>query len=126
LAQEAPWPLQWMLPASSAAVALPVPAQTVFQIPELPHPTAEAVSRLGPRAKPAAVTEHESPPEIASVPAGHSRKLRGKNRAGRGKRLTAAHKARHGTAVAAHGRPNPAQAGRDQPKHFAQIKKRNV
>jgi peptidoglycan-N-acetylglucosamine deacetylase len=126
LPQEAPWPREWMLPASNAAAALPVPAQTVFQIPELPHPTAEAVALLGPRAKPTAVAEHESPPDTAAVPAGDSRKLRGKNRAGHGKRLTAAPRARHGTAVAAHGRSNPAQARRGLPKHLAQVKKRNV
>jgi len=126
LPQEAPWPREWMLPASSAAVALPVPAQTVFQIPELPHPTAEAVALLAPRAKPTVVAEHESPPETASVPAGDSRKLRGKSRAGRGKQLTAAHKASHGTAVAAHSRSNAAQARRGPPKHLAQVKKRSV
>ena len=123
LAQEA-WPREWMLPASSAAVALPVPAQTVFQIPELPHPTAEAVALLGPRAKPTVVAEHASPPETASVPAGDSRKIRGKNRAGHGKQL--AHKTRRGTEVAAHGRSNATHARRGPPKHLAQVKKRNV
>jgi peptidoglycan-N-acetylglucosamine deacetylase len=126
LAQEASWPREWMLPASSAAVALPVPAQTVFQIPELPHPTAQAVALLGPRAKPTVVAEHQSPPEAASVPAGDSRKIRGKNRAGHGKQLTAARTTRHGTAVATHSRPNAAHARRGPPKHLAQVKKRNV
>ena len=126
LPPEAPWPREWMLATSNAAVALPVPAQTVFQIPELPHPTAEAVARLAPRAKPTAVAEHESSPDTAAVPAGDSRMLRGKNRAGHGKRLTAALKTRYGTAVATHGRSNAAQARRGTPKHLAQVKKRNV
>jgi len=34
--------------AQSAANTLPVPAEAVFQIPELPHPTAETVALLAP------------------------------------------------------------------------------
>src|ERR1700761_2019453 len=48
LPQDAPWPREWPLPAGGAADALPVPAPTVFEIPELPHPTVEAVARLAP------------------------------------------------------------------------------
>jgi peptidoglycan-N-acetylglucosamine deacetylase len=130
LPQEAPWPREWLLPASSAAVALPVPAKTVFELPELPRPTPEAVARLAPRAKPVVVAEREPAPETVSVQVGNSpRGLRGKsgkNRVGRGKQSTASHKGHRGTAVAAHGRPNAAQARRGPPKHLAQIKKRNV
>jgi len=127
LPQEAPWPREWLLPASSAAVALPVPAKTVFELPELPRPTPEAVARLAPRAKPVVVAEHEPLPEAASVQAGNSaRALRGKNRFGRGKQLTASRNGHRATAVAAHARPNAPQGRRGPPKHLAQVKKRNV
>ena len=136
LPQEAPWPREWLLPASSAAVALPVPAKTVFELPELPRPTPEAVARLAPRAKPIVMAEHEPLPEAASVQAGNSvRAIRGKsgksgksgkNRFGRGKQLTASRNGHRGTAVAAHARPNAGQARRGPPKHLAQVKKRNV
>jgi peptidoglycan-N-acetylglucosamine deacetylase len=128
LPQEAPWPREWLHPASSATVALPVPASTVFELPELPRPTPEAVARLAPGAKPVVVAERESPQEAASASVGNSRHaLRGKNRFGRGKQLNASHKGSHGSAVAAHTSPNVAHARRGgSPKHLAQVKKRNV
>jgi len=127
LPQEAPWPREWLLPASSAAVALPVPAKTVFELPELPRPTPEAVARLVPRGKPVVVAEHEPPPEAVSARVGNSpRALRGKNRFGHRKQLSVSHKGRRGTAVAAHGRSNATHAGRGPAKHLAQVKKRNV
>jgi peptidoglycan/xylan/chitin deacetylase (PgdA/CDA1 family) len=47
LAREA-WAAVPPLSVQSAANALPVPAEAVFQIPELPHPTAETVAMLAP------------------------------------------------------------------------------
>ena len=127
LPQEAPWPREWLLPASSAAVALPVPASTVFELPELPRPTPEAVARLAPRAKPVVVAEREPPEAIAARVGNSPRALRGKNRIGHGKQLNASHKGRRGTAVAAHKGPNVVHARRGgSPKHLAQVKKRNV
>jgi peptidoglycan/xylan/chitin deacetylase (PgdA/CDA1 family) len=128
LPQEAPWPREWLLPASSAKVALPVPASSVFELPELPRPTPEAVARLAPRAKPVVVAEREPPPEAVSARPGHSpRALRGKDRFAHGKQPSASHKGRRGTAVAAHRSPNVAHARRGgSPKHLAQVKKRNV
>jgi hypothetical protein len=126
--QQAPWPREWLLPASSAAVALPVPASTVFELPELPRPTPEAVARLAPRGTPVVVAEREPPPEAASVRLGHSsRALRGKDRVGHGKQLSVSHKGRRGSAVAARKSPNVAHARRGgSPRHLAQVKKRNV
>ena len=128
LPQEAPWPREWLLPASSAKVALPVPASTVFELPELPRPTPEAVARLAPRAKSVVVAEREPAPEAVSARVGHSpRALRGKDRFGHGKQLNASRKGGRGTAVAAHKSPNVAHARRGgSPKHLAQVKKRNV
>jgi hypothetical protein len=127
LPQEAPWPREWLLPASSVAVALPVPAKSVFELPELPRSTPEAVARLAPRAKPDAVAEREPPPETVSVQAGNpSHGIRGKNRVGRRKQLAMSRKARRGTAVAAHRRSKTVHARGGPPKHLAQVKKRNV
>jgi peptidoglycan-N-acetylglucosamine deacetylase len=126
--QETPWPREWLLPASSTAAALPVPAPTVFELPELPHPTPEAVARLAPRAKPVVMAEHEPQAEAVSARVGKSpRALRGKERFARGKQPSVAHQGRRGTAVAAQRSPNVAHARRGgSPKHLAQVKKRNV
>jgi peptidoglycan-N-acetylglucosamine deacetylase len=124
------WPQEWLLPVSSASAGLPVPAKSVFELPELPHPTAETVAQLGPRSKPAVVAERETPPEAVAVGGGDTpRALRGRhggNQLRRGKQLTASRKTHHGTAVAAHGRPGKAHARAVPLKHLAQIKKRKV
>ena len=130
-----PWPREWLLPVTSASAALPVPAKSVFELPELPHPTAESVALLGPRSraavsKPAVVAERESQPE--AVPAGGNdtphalRGKHGRSRNGHGKQLAASRKTSHGTAVAAHGRPGRAHANGAPLRHLAQIKKRKV
>jgi hypothetical protein len=101
----------------------------VFELPELPRPTPEAVARLAPRGKPVVVAEREPPPEAVSARVGNSpRALRGKDRVGHRKQLSVSHKGRRGTAVAAHKSPNVAHArrGGGSPKHLAQVKKRNV
>ena len=132
LPQEAPWPQQWVLPANGSA-SLPVPAQTVFEIPELPHPTAEAVAQLGPRPQRLAVAEPESPAEpsarATSSGAGEFRHMRhGKPVFGHGKRSAASHQAGRGKSIAAHTRGTAvaSHARRGAPKRLAQIKKRNV
>jgi peptidoglycan/xylan/chitin deacetylase (PgdA/CDA1 family) len=128
LPQEAPWPREWLLPASSAKVALPVPASTVFELPELPRPTPEAVARLAPRAKPVVVAEREPQAETVSARPGKSRRaLRGKDRFARGKQPSVSRKGHHETAVAAQRSPNVAHGRRGgSPRHLAQVKKRNV
>jgi len=131
LPHEAPWPRDWLLPVASAANTLAVPAQTVFELPELPHLTAEAVALLAPG--PTRTAAAESKPEHAAAPdeTGRSRHAaRGKTRSGHGKQFAASRRGRNhghrGTAVAAHGRSNATHAGRGPAKHLAQVKKRNV
>jgi hypothetical protein len=128
---QTPWPQEWLLPVATASARLPVPAKSVFELPELPHPTAESVAQLGPRSKPAAVVaERETPPEAAPVSGGDTpRVLRGKHgryQRGHGKQMTASRKGRHGTMAAAHGRPGKVHAHGAPLKHLAQIKKRKV
>jgi peptidoglycan/xylan/chitin deacetylase (PgdA/CDA1 family) len=129
---EAPWPQQWVLPASGTA-GLPVPAQTVFQIPELPHPTAEAVARLGPRPQRIAaaepVTSADSSAKSASPSDGDSRPVRGRAAFRHGRHMGALHQAGHGKSIASHAARRTAVAARARrgaPRRLAQVKKRNV
>jgi peptidoglycan/xylan/chitin deacetylase (PgdA/CDA1 family) len=131
LPQQAPWPRDWLLPAADAASILAVPAPTVFELPELPHLSADAVALLAPG--PTRTAAAESKPEHAVAPdeTGRSRHAaHGKARSGHGKQFAASRRGRNhghrGTAVAAHGRSNATHAGRGPAKHLAQVKKRNV
>jgi hypothetical protein len=131
LPQQAPWPRDWPVPAANSADALAVPARTVFELPELPHLTAEAAAVLAPGPTRTAVAESEPEPAVAPVESRHSRyAARGIARLGHGhgKQLaTSRHghdRGRRGTAMAGHGRA--AHARRGSPKHLAQVKKRNV
>jgi hypothetical protein len=131
---QTPWPQEWLLPVSSASAGLPVPAKSVFELPELPHPTAEMVAQLGPRSRPAVspevLAERESPPEAVPVSGRNTARVlrgrHGRNRAGHGKQMTASRETRRGTTVAAHGQPGKAHAQGAPLKHLAQIKKRKV
>jgi peptidoglycan/xylan/chitin deacetylase (PgdA/CDA1 family) len=132
LPQQAPWPRDGLVPAASSGNALAAPAQTVFELPELSHLTAQAVALLAPGPAPARTAVAESEPESAAAPveAGHSRQsIRGKYRIGHGKRFAASRgrdRGHRATTVAAHGHANAAHARRGPPKHLAQVKKRNV
>jgi peptidoglycan/xylan/chitin deacetylase (PgdA/CDA1 family) len=133
LPQEAPWPRDWLVPVASSADALAVPARTVFELPELPHLTAEAAALLALGPTHTAAAESEPKRAVAPVEISHSRHVaRGKARHdhGHGKQLAASRhghdRGRRGTAVAAHGRPNTAHARHGPAKHLAQVKKRNV
>jgi hypothetical protein len=133
LPQQAPWPRDEMVPAAGSGNTLAAPAQTVFELPELPHLTVEAVALLAPGPAPVRTAAAESEPESAAAPVetGHSRQAaRGKSRIGHGKQFAASRRSRdhghRGTTVAAHGRANAAHTRRGPPKHLAQVKKRNV
>jgi peptidoglycan/xylan/chitin deacetylase (PgdA/CDA1 family) len=128
LPQQAPWPHDWpAVSSASAANALAVPARTVFELPELPHLTTEAVALLAPGPARLIVPASEQEHEAASGETGRSRlAARGKSRLGRGKQPTASHHGHRATAIAAHGRSGTAHARRGLPKHLAQVKKRSV
>lgn len=128
---EAPWPRDGLLPAADTASILAVPAQTVFQLPELTHLNAETVALLAPGPTRTAVAESEPERTAAPVETRQSRHAaRGQTRSGHGKQFAASHRGRdhghRGMAVAAHGRSNATHAGRGPAKHLAQVKKRNV
>jgi peptidoglycan-N-acetylglucosamine deacetylase len=133
VAQQTPWPNDSLVPAATVST-LAIPAQTVFQLPELTHLSVEAVTLLAPGPKRTAVAAVEPEREVAPAELSHESRLgrhaaRGKAHGGHGKQLaTSRHgrdHGRHGTAVAAHGRSNATHARRGPAKHLAQVKKRS-
>jgi peptidoglycan-N-acetylglucosamine deacetylase len=108
LPREAPWPRQSPLPPDSAAIALPVPAQNLFEIPEKSFAVIAPASH---RVEPAVST----PRETKSADAGEPRRAtRGKHHSGRIRQA-----ATRGTRHAAHAR-------RGALKHLVQVKRGSV
>jgi len=102
LPPEAPWPRQSPPPPVGAAIALPVPAQSVFEVREGLRTAMQAIAP--PRRAELTLPDHE---EATSVDAGASRPtIRGRPHPGR-------------TRHAAHGR-------RGTLKHLVQVRKRSV
>jgi peptidoglycan-N-acetylglucosamine deacetylase len=115
--QEALWPAQSALLPVGNAIALPVPAQTVFQIQEMPRATARSIALLAPRTERTAVAARKPDGKLISVTARDYRLAsRGKPSAGR---IGASH---------ATGRKAPlaANARRGTLKHLVQAKKGSV
>ena len=115
--QEAPWP-QIRLSSGDTAVVLPVPAPTVFEIQEMPHPTARAVALLSPPPVRTALPERETSRSPVSVNAGDFRRT--VRASGRSKRSNASRQARHSGPAAA----GPARRG--PLKHLVLAKKRSA
>jgi peptidoglycan-N-acetylglucosamine deacetylase len=115
-----PWPEPSPLPIENAAIALPVPASGIFEIPEKsfavigpPSRRAEQAERSGRETKGGA--------RLTSADDGESRRAtRGRPHAARGGRARASHMAGRKT-----NRP-AAHASRGKVKHLVQVKKRNV
>ena len=103
LPREAPWPRQSPLPPVGAAIVLPVPAQSVFEIREGLRTAMQAITP-SPRRAELTVPAHD---EAISVDAGTSRRtIRGRRHPGR-------------TRHAAHAR-------RGMLKHLVQVRKRSA
>jgi peptidoglycan/xylan/chitin deacetylase (PgdA/CDA1 family) len=108
LPREAPWPRQTLLPPDGAATALPVPAQSIFDIPEKSF---AAIAPATHHVKPTNPTSRET----KTADAGDSRRtIRGKPHSGHIR-----HAAMHGTRHAAHAR-------RGALKHLVQVKRGSV
>jgi peptidoglycan-N-acetylglucosamine deacetylase len=119
LPRQALWPRQMPLPLPSAAIALPVPAQNVFEFRDQPRSAAPAAAALPSRRdKPTASAEHaKADATQAPAEASASRRTRaGKPQIGRIGRARASH------AVGRHG----AQPGRRSLKRSVPVKKRGV
>jgi peptidoglycan/xylan/chitin deacetylase (PgdA/CDA1 family) len=125
ISRQARWPSNWVIPATGGSNTLAVPAQTVFELPELPHLTAEAVNRLAPGPTRTVAAKSESEHAVAPIEPGYSRhSFHGRSRAGRGRRFAEPRHGHRGMAASAHGRSNAAHAGRGPSKRLAQMKKR--
>ncbi len=120
LPRQDPWPEPSSLPIENAAIALPVPAAGIFQIPEKsfaviapPSHRSEQAERSG--------RETKSRARLTSADDRQTRRaIRGRHHAARGGRAHASHIAGRKTgSPAAHG-------GRGKVKHLVQVKKRNV
>ncbi len=123
LPQEAPWPRQSELPLENASITLPVPAQSIFEIPEKSFATIAASPH---HAEQSAQTGGETGrlARLGSIDGGASpRTIRGKHRGardiGRSRQRSAAHHTGRGSRQAAHVR-------RGALKHLVQVKKRSV
>jgi hypothetical protein len=111
--REAPWPRQLPLPPDDAAAALPVPAQSVFEIQEGYY---AAIARPSRHAEQTLLAEGAAgDPKLKSADAGVGRAIGGKHH-GRARQASASHVSRHGTRLAGH-------AGRHALKHLVQVKK---
>jgi peptidoglycan/xylan/chitin deacetylase (PgdA/CDA1 family) len=114
------WPAQVQLAFNDAAVALPVPAQSIFEIEENPRATAQSLLPPSRHAEQVIAPDHEAG-GIAKPdpPDGYSRRaMRGRSHL-RGGRRFASHTTGRGGRLAAHAR-------RGGLKHMVQIKKRNA
>ena len=123
LPREAPWPRLSELPAENAAVTLPAPAQSLFEIPEGLRIVLHAAPSSR-RAEQAGSSEHETHTKLVSADTRDSRRAaRGKLRLGRGPGRNRQHAT---SRVAGHATPSATAAHRGPLKHLVQVKKRNA
>jgi peptidoglycan-N-acetylglucosamine deacetylase len=122
LPRQAPWPRQMPLPLLEAAVTLPVPAQSVFELGDSPRLAARAVAIPSPRAEATVSAGHaktHAKGGATQIPAEASvsrRAVAGKPQIGRIKRASASHDtSRHAV-----------QPGRRTLKRLVQVKRRSV
>ncbi|THD67214.1 MAG: polysaccharide deacetylase family protein [Bradyrhizobium sp.] len=116
---EAPWPRQLSLPLESAALTLPVPAQSLFAIPEKSFAVIAPSSH---RAEPPLSTERETDrrTKLVSADDGDTRHtIRGRTHLGHGRQHRASRVAGHRDRIAAH-------AHRGTLRRLVQVKKRSV
>jgi peptidoglycan-N-acetylglucosamine deacetylase len=124
LPRDAPWPRLSELAPENAAVTLPAPAQSLFEMPDGLQVALHGITPSAHRAEQAESSGHEAG-ELVSAGTGDSRHVT------RGKRYLAhglERSRRHGSSkVAAHAtRPAAATSHRGPLKRLVQIKKRNV
>ena len=112
--REAPWPRQSELAPDSAAAALPIPAQTLFEIQEGSYAAIAMPSRHADQPVRAEGATGDVG-KLTSADAGDSRATGGKHH-GRARKLGASRMSGRGSKLAAH-------AGRHGPKHLVQVKK---
>ena len=121
LPREAPWPRQDELPVLNAAITLPVPEESLFEVPTDARAAFESSPR---RAEAAAEGEAEGQSKQASAEASRSERTAGRH--GRGARTRLARGARRATRLAHSASKHQAHAGKParRPVHVASLKKR--
>jgi peptidoglycan-N-acetylglucosamine deacetylase len=118
-AHEARWPRQSPLPVASAAIALPIPAQSMFEIKDMPRALGHATAPSSSHAEQVVLAPHEadSLAKLISADAGDSRRtIRGKPRLGHARQFNASQIAGRRNRPAAHAR-------RGTSRHLIQVKK---
>jgi peptidoglycan-N-acetylglucosamine deacetylase len=120
--REAPWPQLSTLPLENAAITLPAPEQSLFEMPNGLRAALQSVAVSSRHVEPAASSARESRTKLADT--GNSRRFgRGKSRFGHG----IAHNQRHGASrVAGRGTRTVTPGHRGPLKHLVQVKKRHV
>ena len=123
LPREAPWPRSSELSPENAAVTLPAPAQSIFEMPEGLQIALHNVTASSHRAEPAGPGAHDAGKRVSGDTGDSRRVSRGKHRLAHGLERSR----RHGPAkVAGHPTPPTAATRRGPLKRLVQIKKRNV
>jgi hypothetical protein len=122
--REAPWPQLSTLPLRNAAITLPAPEQSLFEMPDGLRAALQSVAMSSRHVEPAVSSAPESRTKLVSADTGSSRRLsRGKSRFGHG----IARNQRHGASrVAGRGTRIVAPGHRGPLKHLVQVKKRHV
>jgi peptidoglycan-N-acetylglucosamine deacetylase len=122
--REAHWPQLSTLPLENAAITLPAPEQSLFEMPDGLRAALQSVAVSSRHAEPAASSAREPHTRLVSADTGSSARLgRGKSRFGHG----VARNQRHGASrVAGRGTRTVAPGHRGPLKHLVQVKKRHV
>ena len=128
LPQEAPWPHLSALPLENAAITLPAPAQSLFELPDGLRAAMQSVASSPRHVELATSSGRETPTRLVSAETGYSRRIgRGKPHAGRGSGYDQGRDRRHGASrVAGRGNRIVTPAHRGPLKHLVQVKKRSV
>jgi peptidoglycan/xylan/chitin deacetylase (PgdA/CDA1 family) len=123
-----PWPRLSELPLQNAAITLPAPEQSLFEMPDGLRAALESAAAASRRAERAASSAHETGTRLVSADTGNFRRFgRGRSRVGHGLGRDLGRDRRHGaTRVAGRGTRTAAPAHRGPLKHLVQVKKRNV
>jgi len=123
LPREAPWPRFSELPPENTAASLPVPAQSLFEMPEGLHVALHSVTPSLHHAEQAGSDGHKAGKPVSADTADSRRATRGKRRLAHGTERSRRHGAPE---VAGHAIPAAAAIHRGPLKRLVQIKKRNV
>jgi peptidoglycan/xylan/chitin deacetylase (PgdA/CDA1 family) len=123
--REASWPQLSSLPLENAAITLPVPEQSLFEMPDGLRAALQSAAVASRHVEPAAASAREPHTKLVSTDTGNSRRFgHGKSRLGR----NVARAQRHGgtSRVAGRGTRTVTPGRRGPLKHLVQIKKRHV